>query len=114
MVLGAAVGSALWASFVCVALAFSIPEFWWLARVFDVLRIGAWLAFLLLLLGEWPDKRATPNELKSRPWRLIGTAALLTAAVILPEDLPWHRATGEQGAMGVFLVLLGISVTGLH
>lgn len=113
VVLGAAIGSALWASFVCVALAFSISEFWWLARVFDVLRIGTWLAFLLLLLGEWPDKRATPSELKSRPWRLIGTAALLTVAVILPEDLPWHRATGEQGAMGVFLVLLGISVLGL-
>lgn len=113
VVLGAAVASTLWAGLVVAALAFSNLEFWWLARFFDVVRIGAWLAFLLLLLGEWRDLSAVTGQLKSRPWRLAGAMALLMAAVILPADPPWHGATQERGASGAFLVLLGISVLGL-
>ena len=113
MVFGAAVASTLWAGFVVAALAFPISEFWWLARFFDVARIGAWLAFLWLLLGEWPDLPALTDQLKSRPWRLAGAMALLMAAVILPEDPPWRGGTQERGTSAVFLVLLGISVLGL-
>lgn len=113
VVFGAAVASTLWAACVFAALIFSIPELWSLARIFDVARLGAWLAFLMLLLGEWPEMPVTANRLNSRSWRLVGTAALLIAAVILPEDLPWHRVSREGGTTGVFLVLLGISVLGL-
>ena len=113
VVLGAAVASALWAGCVFAALIFSLSEFWLLARVFDAARIGAWLAFLLLLLGEWPELPASKGKLNARFWRVAGTVVLLVAAVILPEDLPWHDVTKEGVTTGVFLILLGISVLGL-
>ena len=113
VVFGAAVASALWAGCVFAALLFSISEFWSLARVFDAARIGAWLAFLLLLLGEWPELPASTSKLSARFWRVVGTVVLLVVAVILPEDLPWHDVTKERVTTGVFLILLGISVLGL-
>lgn len=109
----AAITSTLWAICVVVALAFSIAEFWWLARCFDAARIGAWLAFLLFLLGEWHDVPAFAGELKSRPWRVISVVALLIGAVILPEAPPWHEVTQTRGATGAFFILLGLSVVGL-
>ena len=112
VVFGAAAASALWAGFVFAALALSTPELWSLARIFDVVRVGAWLAFLMLLLGEWTDFSAVVRQFNARSWRLLGIAGLLIAAAILPEDLPWHAAT-EHGTTAVFLVLLGISVLGL-
>ena len=113
VVLGAAVASALWAGFVFLALAFSASEFWWLARFFDVVRISVWLTFLILLLGDWPGFSVAARQLISRPWRFLGAAALLIAAVVLPEAMPWKVAAPQRGAIGVFLVLLGISVLGL-
>ena len=113
VVFGAAVAGTLWAGFVFAALAFPSAKLWWFARVFDAVRIGTWLAFLLLLLGEWRGVRVAADELKARPWRVIAAMTLLFAAIILPEDPPWHGATQERGATGVFLVLLGISVLGL-
>ena len=110
---GAAIASTLWAGFVIAALIFPISELWRAARFFDAMRIGAWLAFLLLLLGEWRDLPAAIRQVKLRPWRLVGAAILLIAAVILPEDLPSQSAEKGRGTMAVFLVLLGISVLGL-
>ena len=77
---GAAIASTLWAGFVIAALAFPISELWRAARFFDALRIGAWLAFLLLLLGEWRDLSAAIRQLRLRPWRVVGAAILLIAA----------------------------------
>ena len=109
----AAVASTLWAGFVFAALAFPAPGFWWLARLFDALRIFAWLAFLLLLIGNWHSLPTAIRRLKSRPWRIVGAVALILSAVVLPEDMPWNTAVPGAGSMGVFLVLLGISVLGL-
>ena len=112
-ILIAAVASTLWAGFVFAALAFPTPGLWWLARFFDATRIFAWLVFLLLLLGDWRDVPTAIGRLKSRPWRIVGVAALMLSALVLPEDLPWRVAPPGAGSMGVFLVLLGISVIGL-
>ena len=113
VVLGAAVASTFWASAVFVAFAFPRPELWWLARFFDAARSGAWLAFLLFLLGGWNGFSAATRELRSRPWRFVGVTALLIAAIVLPEDPPWHAGIPGRGATGVFLILLAISVVGL-
>lgn len=113
LVLGAAISSTLWAGSVFAALLFSIADLWSLARIFDMLRIGSWLAFLLLLLGEWPELPAVRTKWNARFWRVVGTVGLLLAAAILPEDLPWQDITKETGTTAVFLVLLGISVLGL-
>ena len=113
VVFGAAIASTLWAGFVIAALVFPMSELWRAARFFDVLRIGAWLAFLLLLLGEWRDLHAAIRQIKLRPWRPIGVAILLVVAIILPQDLPWQNAEAGRSTMAVFLVLLGISVLGL-
>jgi putative PEP-CTERM system histidine kinase len=112
-VMGAAVASTLWAGAVVAAVAFPRPELWWLARFFDAVRLGAWLAFLLLLLGGWNGFLAATRELISRPWRVAGVTALLIAAIMLPEDPPWHTGAPGRGATAVFLLLLAVSVVGL-
>ena len=113
MVFGAAVASTLWAGCVFAVLVLPTIELWWLARLFDALRIGAWLGFLLLLIGEWGELPATTSQSKLRAWRLAGMAGLLVAAIVLPEDPPWLGTGQERGAIEAFLVLLGISVLGL-
>lgn len=113
VVLVAAVASTFWAGAVCVALAFPRPDLWWLARFFDAARSGAWLAFLLFLLGEWNGLSVATRELKARPWRFVGVTTLLIATILLPEDPPWRAGVPAAGAAGIFLILLAISVVGL-
>lgn len=113
IVFAAAVASTLWASFVVAALVFPKPEFWSLARFFDAVRLGAWLVFLLFLLGGWRDVSSAIGELRSRPLRIVGAVLLLMASIILPEDAPWHPSRTERGTTGVYFVLLAISVLGL-
>lgn len=113
VVFTAAVASTLWSVFVLATVAFPVPEIWWLARFFDAARMAAWLVFLLLLLDGLQDAAAIVAFFKSRPWRFLGALALLIAAIVFPEDVPWRRVTQERVAAGVYLSLLGIAVLGL-
>ncbi|MEQ1516152.1 MAG: XrtA/PEP-CTERM system histidine kinase PrsK [Usitatibacteraceae bacterium] len=113
VVLSAAVSSALWAALVFAALQFGELGFWVLARYFDVIRTGAWLIFLFLLLGGWSDFRDAARHLVEDKWRLLGVAALLFAAALLPENSPWSDIAQESGANAVFLVSLSVSIRGL-
>jgi putative PEP-CTERM system histidine kinase len=114
ILLGAIVASALWTCAVVVALAFPGASGWWVAaRVLDVGRIGAWLAFLALLLDGWQPGRA------ARPWAttarwLIGVAAVLLALGLLAPDVaPRPEPGAASGPTHAFTALLGLAILGL-
>ena len=114
ILLGAIVASALWACAVALALAFpQSREGWIAAGVLDVARIGAWLAFLALLLDGWHPGRA------GRPWSTTPRPLIAIAAVLLVGGRPRPRlrvpARSRAGpaATGGFLALLGLAILGL-
>jgi putative PEP-CTERM system histidine kinase len=114
MLLGAIVANALWASAVAAALAFADGPVWWTAaRVLDVARIGAWLAFLALLLDEWQPGRAAPRWATTPRW-LVGIAVVLLALSLFAPDVTQRPESGmATGPTHAFTALLGLAVLGL-
>ncbi len=108
------VASALWAGCAVADLAFPAAGLWGLARFLDAIRLGAWLAFMLVLLERWGDGGATATRIAIPLWQIAGLAALLVAGAILPQTPPWLRPPeGERGAIYAYGALLAVSVIGL-
>ncbi len=112
IVLVAGIASTLWAIALMVATGLEQKEWWLTATAIDMCRIGAWMAFLLYLSGEWaPDGGGRLANLRSR-W-VLGTGALLALAILLPSDPPWQPPIRDAGVPTGFIVRVAISVLGL-
>jgi hypothetical protein len=114
VLLGAVAASALWACAVVAALALEDGAAWRAAaRVLDVARIGAWLAFLALLLDGWQPGRAAAPWATTPRW-LVGIAAVLLALGLFAPDLMQRPESGAAtGPTYAFTALLGLAVLGL-
>ena len=111
LLVGAVVASALWAGSVFAVLVFPSGWTWWLARLFDAVRLGAWLTFVLVLLKGWGNDGPNKPRSASLPWLLATT--LLAAGTILPQAPPWLSPLVGWQAHGTFVAHLGTSVFGL-
>jgi len=115
----AAVGtSALWEG-ASLAYALAPHESWWfLARIADAARVGAWLAFLLALFGETAAGQSPATLSRRAPpiWLGVIAAALIVAALVAPHPAPLG-ATGEllpsTGTRAEFALLLALPILGL-
>ncbi len=113
VLLGAVVASALWAGAVAAALSFPADDaVWWGgARFLDAARMGAWIAFLTLLLDGWqPGRTARPWSNTPR-WLLAVAALLIAASALIPQ--PFIGATSPLPSTGAFTALLGLAILGL-
>jgi putative PEP-CTERM system histidine kinase len=82
LVLAAVVFSALWGWF-GLALLFTGGAFYFLlSQLSDLLRYGAWCAFLLILLRPSPVDGAVPDGADSRSWMAYLTVALLVFGLL--------------------------------
>ena len=82
LVLAAVVFSALWGWF-GLALLFTGGTFYFLLSQFsDLLRYGAWCAFLLILLKPSPVDGAVPDGADPRSWMAYLTVALLVFGLL--------------------------------
>jgi hypothetical protein len=114
MLLAAIVASALWACAVVGALYFPNERAWWSAgRVLDVGRIGAWLAFLALLLDGWQRGRAERPWATTPRWLIAIAAVLLVAAAMVPDFPPRPASGGPAAYTHTFIALLGLAILGL-
>ncbi len=77
LVLVAVVLSALWGWFGLGLLATGSPLYFFLSQLSDLLRYGAWCAFLLVLLRPRLLGKPAPASAGDRPWMVYLTAALL-------------------------------------
>ena len=113
VLLCAVVASAAWAGFVWAALVFQSMGWWWLACIFDAIRIGAWLAFLTLLLEGW-QQNFRPQAVSLRPLRYLAVPSVLLLVSALMSPLPpWQAPTAGSEALGKFYAWLCASVFGL-
>ncbi len=85
---------------------------WWLARLVDAIRIGAWLGFLLQLVTGWQHRRSALSELGLKPRMLVLLISLLVFGAFTPQQPPWSP-DAAGGPTGAFYALLGCSVFGL-
>lgn len=113
VLVGAVVASAIWASCVLAVLIFPIVELWWLARFLDAIRLGVWLAFLLLLLKAGRNSDAAATGPASLAWPQTILCALLLGSAILPQSPPWLDTPAGEWPVGAFVALLSTSVFGL-
>jgi putative PEP-CTERM system histidine kinase len=104
----AAVGlTALWA---LAGMAFALaqsPVFYSIAAFVDVLRIGSWFAFLILLIGR-PQAGPAAGETLRAPWLTAVAAALVAVGCIVPVTALF-RWIGAAEA-GQFAVLDGLAL----
>ena len=113
-VLVCAVGSsALWAGAILASLVLQTAEWWWWARVMDSIRVGAWLAFLLILILGWRNARPAAERTSALPWVYSVISALLLAGALLPQAPPWIAAADNGRAIFSFYASLCASVFGL-
>ncbi len=110
LVFSAALASTLWALCVLVSTYLESSAWWSFARGLDVIRVSAWLLFLLNLLGVW-HRKALPDRAVSL-W-LMGLTGIVLAAFLFPPGPPWQAGASERGTSVEFLILLGISIVGL-
>ncbi len=108
----ALVSSAFWAASVVAAMLWPIPALWWLARLIDAVRIGAWLGFLLQLVTGWQHRQSALSDLGFKPKMLALLIFLLVIGAFMPQEPPWATVT-TGGPIGAFYALLGSSVFGL-
>ena len=108
----AIVSSAFWAASVAAAMVWPVPALWWVARLIDAIRIGAWLGFLLQLVTGWQHRRSALSDLGLKPRMLALLIFVLVVGAFLPQDPPWTTAA-TNGPIGAFYALLGSSVFGL-
>lgn len=114
ILLGAIVASALWACAVVAGLAFPDESGWPLAaRVFDIARLGAWLAFLALLLDGWQRGRATRPWASTPRWLIGVAAALLATGLLVPDAAPRPVAGVPPALSNALVALLGLAIVGL-
>lgn len=115
VLLCAALASALWAAVTVAGLAHPGAELWGLSRVLDSVRMGAWIAFVAVLLDAGRAEGATlARMVVRRRWQAGGLAVLLTACALLPQAPPWLGQDGaEQQANLSYSALLATSVVGL-
>lgn len=112
VLLCASIASAAWTICIAVALAFSMPDLWMVARAIDPIRLGIWLLFLLLLVGS----RGTNPKLiglTEISRSLSALALLLVVAALLPYGAPWQTPTFDTDSPIAFLAMLGIGILGL-
>ena len=113
LLVGAVVASALWAGSILLVLVFPSGWTWWLARLFDAVRLGAWLTFVLVLLEGWGSDRPTSTRSASLPWLIATMTTVLVAGAILPQPPPWLIPQEGGQALSAFAAHLGTSVFGL-
>lgn len=113
VLVGAAVTSTLWAGSVLAVLIFPVPELWWLARLLDAIRLGAWLVFLLILLKALRSADAGANGPGSPAQLATVLGVLLPGGALLPQSPPWLGALAEGWGVMAFAALLCTSVLGL-
>ena len=111
LLLCAMAASALWAGAVVVALAQPADHEWWLAaRVLDAVRIGAWIAFLAVVL-EVGGPAAEARPWASAPGWLVGVAAvLLSVAILAPDVAPQPGAATRSGVSIALTARLGLAI----
>jgi len=106
--------SALAAGAVVAALAWPARREWWIAAgVLDVARIGAWLAFLALLLDGWRPGRAEAPWATTPRWLIALAAALVVAGVLAPDFASRPDPARAPVVTSGFLGLLGLAILGL-
>ncbi len=113
ILVGAVVASALWAGCVLAMLIFPDAGLWWLARLLDAIRLGAWLVFLLFLLKAGRGGNAVANGVVPPAWPSTILGTLLLAGAVLPQSPPWLGAAAGAWPVGAFAALLCTSVFGL-
>ncbi len=112
--LAAAVLSSAWAGSAASFAFTQTPFSWWLAHAFDVLRIGALLAFLLALTLRPAQNPATePGAVRSDRvgYGLLGGFVLLTLVAGCPPPVPDFEA--PAAAEIAFALLLARTIVGL-
>ena len=78
--------SALWGWFGLALLVTGWPFYFWLSQLSDLLRYGAWCAFLLVLLRASSSTPSASENADDRPWMVYLTVALVVfglAALLL-------------------------------
>ena len=109
----AVISSALWSAAVLASLAFQSENWWWWARIVDAVRSGAWLAFLLLLMGGGPRLSTARSGRSLLPWVSALSAALLLVGALFPQAPPWIVRSNDHTGVFAFYAALGASVIGL-
>ncbi|HKC42866.1 MAG TPA: XrtA/PEP-CTERM system histidine kinase PrsK [Burkholderiales bacterium] len=108
------VASTLWAG-TTLLFALDAGEWSWrFARVFDVARIGGWLAFVLLLGTPVDASHATRVVRRAAsPWLLALAGLLLIAnlALPVPGEVPLATTAGRDSLL--FAAGLGLAILGL-
>ena len=82
LVLAAVTASALWGWFGLALLFTGWPIYFLLSQLFDLLRYGAWCAFLLSLLPPSPPDSQLPAGSNTRGWMVYMTAGLLVSGLV--------------------------------
>ena len=113
LLVGVVSASAVWAGCVLALLLFPVPGLWWLARVFDAVRLGVWLVFLLVLLKARRSGDAAAPGTASMPLLPAILAALLLAGAVLQQSPPWLGSPAGESPIAAFAALLVTSVFGL-
>jgi hypothetical protein len=113
VLLGAIAASALWACLVTAALSFPSGDagWWLLACLLDAVRMGAWIAFLTLLLDGWQPGRTGRPWSNTPRWLLAVAALLIAASAFLPQS--WLGAASPVSSTGAYTALLGLAILGL-
>ena len=113
ILLSAVVVNAIWAGITWAVLVFPSSDMWWAARMADVLRVGLWFAFLVILILGWQRG----SRIQSLPFRqlpfVVVPFVLLLMSTLLPQAPPWRAPSMSADEIGVFYTLLGVSVFGL-
>lgn len=115
MLLAAVILSMLWAG---VGLAFALTDradLWNVTRFLDLARIGAWCAFLLMLLRSGTQDDRAANEVQSASGRSMAIllGVLLIGGAVLPIDPPTGVLPLEPQHRAGFVMHVGLSILGL-
>ncbi len=109
----AVLASAAWAGSVWATLQYQTMGWWRLACTTDAIRIGAWLAFLPLLLESGPQQTRT-GTVAARLLRYLAVPLiLLVTSAYMTTSPPWLSSAGIREGTGEFYAWLGASVFGL-
>ena len=113
VLLCAAGASAIWASIVWAALLFQTRELWWLACIFDAIRVSTWLTFLTLLL-EGSEQNFRAGAVSNRLLRYFAVPSLLLfVSAFIVTSPPWQASLPGRENLWEFYAWLGASVFGL-
>ncbi len=107
--------SALWAASTLLSELFGGAWAWFAARLFDVMRVAGWFAFVLLL--SRPVAAGVPASREARAvaplWFFALSGILLLANLALPAPVAVPLAAGAGGDALLFAAGLGLGILGL-